>query len=97
MSAPDLSPQPAYRVPWRIARDDRAHPLVVNISGEAADLVRVFRSDHATSDHTQFWGRVHPAGHIEVCLCDADLDRLIVSIAWFRVTDRSEYLWRFTL
>lgn len=90
-------PDPAYRVPWRVIRDDSAHPIVVNQSDEGADFVRVFRDDLAARDSTQLWGRVRPGERIELCLCSADLDEVVVTIAWFRERDGQEYVWRFVV
>lgn len=92
---PTDTPAPlAYRVPWRVRRDDPRHPVVVNESQESADFVRVFRDDDA--EHaTQWWGQVLPREDMELCLCAADLDDVIVTVAWFRPSDGLEYLWKF--
>lgn len=87
-------PAPAYRVPWRIRRTDPSHPVVVNDGAESADFVRVFRDDQS-SEGTQLWGQVLPSEDIELCLCAADLDEVVVTIAWFRPADGLEYVWRF--
>ncbi len=95
---PTQSPPPtAYRVPWHIDRADEAHPCVINESGDAADFVRVFHSDDAAGERTQLWGQVLPRERIELCLCGADIDDIVVSIAWFRQSDGLEYLWRFVV
>lgn len=92
---PSASPPPtAYRVPWVIRRSDQSHPIIVNGSSESADFVRVFRDDE-NSDGTRLWGQVLPCEDIELCLCAADLDEMVVTIAWFRPTDGLEYVWRF--
>ncbi|MFF5627299.1 hypothetical protein [Microbacterium sp. LWH10-1.2] len=94
-AVPSFVPFPsAYRVPWHVSRADPAHPLVINHAAEPADFVRVFRDD-AGRDRTQLWGQVLPAEQIEVCLCAADLDEVIVTVAWFRQADGLEYVWRF--
>lgn len=90
----ETPPPPAYRVPWSIQRDDVRHPVIANRSAESADFVRVFRDDRP-ADGTQLWGQVLPAEDIELCLCEADLDDVIVTLAWFRPTDGLEYVWRF--
>jgi hypothetical protein len=87
----------AYRVPWRILRDERAHPIVVNISTEPVDFVRAVRDDPLAGISTELWGQVLPAEHVELCLCDAELDDVVVTIAWFRQSDGLEYLWRFVV
>ena len=91
----DPPPSVAYRVPWHVRRDDPRHPVIVNESSESADFVRVFRDD-AAEEPTQWWGQVLPAEDIELCLCTADLEEVIVTIAWFRPGDGLEYLWKFT-
>ena len=90
-------PPPAYRVPWYVCRDDAAHPVVINHGEEAADFVRVFHEGATGSDRTRLWGRVRPAERIELCLCAADLDAVVVTIAWFRPLDGLEYVWRFVV
>ena len=87
-------PNNAYRVPWRIRRSDPLHPVVVNGSAESADFVRVFRDD-LRNDSTGLWGQVLPSEDIQLCLCEADLDEVVVTLAWFRPTDGLEYVWRF--
>ncbi|MFT4156818.1 MAG: hypothetical protein QM630_02655 [Microbacterium sp.] len=93
----DVPPPLAYRVPWHVAREDPAHPLVTNISGEPADFVRVLRDDRSGYEGTQLWGQVLPTEQIELCLCAADLDEAVVTLAWFRPSDGVEYLWRFVV
>jgi hypothetical protein len=87
-------PDGAYRVPWRIRRGDPHHPVVINDGAESADFVRVFRDD-LRSDSTELWGQVLPSEEIQLCLCAADLDEVVVTLAWFRPTDGLEYVWRF--
>lgn len=95
---PTSSPPPAaYRVPWQVCRDDDAHPVITNDSAEAVDFVRVFCDDDRDADHTQLWGQVLPAEQIELCLCGADLDDTVVTLAWFRPSDGLEYVWRFVM
>jgi hypothetical protein len=95
---PDDAPPPlAYRVPWRVIRDDSAHPVVVNHGAENADFVRIFRDDGSSADSTRLWGRVEPGDRIELCLCSANLDEVVVTLAWFRAGDGLEYLWRFVV
>lgn len=93
----EIPPPYAYRVPWHVSRDDSAHPVVTNRSAEAADFVRVFRGDRDGHDTTQLWGQVLPAERMELCLCAADLDEVVVTLAWFRQTDGLEYVWRFVV
>ncbi|REJ04342.1 hypothetical protein DY023_15695 [Microbacterium bovistercoris] len=88
---------PAYRVPWRILRDERAHPVVLNVGDEPVDFVRVFRDDPSTGIVTDLWGQVLPAERLELCLCSADLDDVVVTLAWFRPEDGLEYVWRFVV
>lgn len=95
---PAESPPPsAYRVPWRVVRTDASHPIVVNDGRDAADFVRVFRDDGAASELTQLWGQVLPSEEIELCLCAADPDDTVITLAWFRPTDGLEYVWRFVV
>ncbi|MBN9213217.1 MAG: hypothetical protein J0J04_00100 [Microbacterium sp.] len=82
-----------YAVPWQIDRRDEAHPVVRNSSAEPADFVRVFRSDGA-SEH---WGQVLPGEDVAMCLCDADLDAVVITVAWYRWRTDEEYCWRFVL
>lgn len=90
-------PPAAYRVPWRVDRADPAHPVIVNASQETADFVRVFCGDRADTERTQLWGQVLSSERIELCLCDADLDEVVVTLAWFRQHDGLEYVWRFVV
>lgn len=93
----DHLPPPAYRVPWRLIRTDSAHPVVINDGPDAADFVRIFRDDDAATERTQLWGQVLSGEQIELCLCSADLDEVVVTIAWFRHSDGLEYVWRFVV
>lgn len=93
----DVPPPAAYRVPWLVRRDDSAHPVVINRSGEAADFVRVLRDDLGGHETTQLWGQVLPDERMELCLCSADLDEVVVTLAWFRQSDGLEYVWRFVV
>lgn len=93
----DVPPPAAYRVPWYVSREDSAHPVVINQSSEAADFVRVFRGDRGGNETTQLWGQVLPAERMELCLCSADLDEVVVTLAWFRQSDGLEYVWRFVV
>src|SRR5690606_28475876 len=91
-----IPPTDAYRVPWRIRRSDPHHPVVVNDGTESADFVRVCRDD-VGSDRTELWGQVLPSEDIQLCLCEADLDEVVVTLAWFRPADGLEYVWRFVV
>lgn len=94
---PSEIPSPtAYRVPWFIRRSDPSHPVVINRSSESADFVRVFRDDQS-SESTELWGQVLPSEDIELCLCAADPEEVVVTLAWFRPTDGLEYVWRFVV
>lgn len=88
-------PEAAYRVPWLIRRDDPAHPVVINHGREVTDFVRVFRDDDVGAESTQLWGQVLPSECVELCLCSADLNEVVVTIAWFRPSDGLEYVWKF--
>jgi len=90
-------PPPAYLVPWRVIRDDPAHPGVVNLGPEPVDFVRVFRDDVERRGVVDLWGQVLPAERIDLCLCASDLDDVVVTIAWFRQSDGLEYVWRFVV
>lgn len=94
---PDESlPPTAYRVPWRVDRIYDRHPLVTNVGAVPLDFVRVFTDLGATAA-TEHWGQMPPGDTAELCLCDADPDRTVVTIAWFRPDDGEEYLWRFVM
>lgn len=90
---------PVYRVPWRVDRTDRSHPVVTNRGAETLDSVRVFLGDDRLPPASEAWGRVAPGESCELCLCDRDLAAVLVSIAWFRPRshDPDEYLWRFSV
>lgn len=93
----DAPPPVAYRLPWRVTRRDRSHPTVRNAGDAPLDFVRVFRRDADGEDHIELWGQVLPSETIEVCLCAADPDEAVITIAWFRREDGQEYLWRFVV
>lgn len=86
-----------YRLPWHVSRDDRMHPSVVNASDEPADFVRVFHARRDDGTATELWGQVLPSEKVELCLCAADLDDVVVTLAWFRPSDGLEYVWRFVV
>lgn len=91
-------PQPAaYCVPWLVTRRDRSHPTVRNAGGEPVDFVKVLRSDADHGRAIELWGQVLPSETIELCLCGADPDDIVITIAWFRQQDGLEYVWRFVL
>ncbi|GAA5028381.1 hypothetical protein ACFQRL_06365 [Microbacterium fluvii] len=92
------SPAPVRPVPWRAERAAGAHPRVINAGREPLDFVRAF-IDAAPVRATEHWGQVLPGEAIEICLCDADVERTeaIVTIAWFQPRDGLEYLWRLVL
>ncbi|WP_424936755.1 MULTISPECIES: hypothetical protein [Bacteria] len=93
----DAGKTPAYAVPWTIDRRDRAHPVVTNGDTRAVDFVRVFASTGSGAQRTQLWGRVEQGEQLEICLCDADPDDLVLTLAWFRPGDGLEYVWRFVV
>lgn len=82
-----------YRVPWSVDRGAERHPTVSNLSDEPADFVRAFRSD-GVSEH---WGQVLPGEQVTLCLCEADIDSVQVTLAWYRWRSDEEYCWRFVL
>lgn len=94
----DLPPQlpAAYPIPWHVDRRDRLHPVVTH-TGDAVDFVRLFADDRHGTGRTQLWGHVRDGDQMELCLCDAPIDDLVVTIAWFRIGDGLEYLWRFVV
>lgn len=60
---------------------------------------RSYRGPHAAT-HRSFrtaTAQVLPSEDVELCLCAADLDEVVVTIAWFRPTDGLEYVWRFVV
>lgn len=90
-------PPPAYAVPWHVVRDDRAHPSVVNSGRDPVDFVRVFHHDSEHQVVTDLWGQMLPGERVDLCLCDVDLDDVVVTLAWFRQSDGLEYIWRFVV
>ncbi|WP_309067001.1 hypothetical protein [Microbacterium sp.] len=90
-------PTAAYLVPWLIVRDDRAHPGVVNIGRDPVDFVRVFHHTLEAAVVTELWGQMLPGERVDLCLCDADVDDVVVTLAWFRQADGLEYVWRFVV
>ncbi len=97
LNPPDDRAPCAYRVPWSVDRVFDTHPLVTNTSPTAADFVRVFTWSPDAGATTEHRGRVLPGETVELCLCEADPDEAIVTIAWFRQEDGLEYVWRFVL
>lgn len=96
----DMTPPPpptAYCVPWVVTRNDRTHPMVMNAGKEPVDFVKVLRSDADDGRLVELWGQVLPNETVELCLCDGDVDDLVVTIAWFRQRDGLEYVWRFVV
>lgn len=92
------SPPPsAYCVPWVVTRGDRTHPIIMNAGKEPVDFVKVLRSDAEDGGLVDLWGQVLPTETIELCLCDSDIDDVVVTIAWFRQRDGLEYVWRFVV
>ena len=89
-------PSLAYRVPWHVDRIYDRHPLITNVSRAPLDFVRVF-IDRGAAATTEHWGQMTPGDTAEVCLCDADPDDTVVTLAWFRPEDGEEYLWRFVV
>lgn len=83
----------AYRVPWRVHRVSESHPLVVNAGDESVDAVRVFRLDGTT----ERWGRLLPGETVDLCLCGADLDDVVLTVCWLRPSTGIEYAWRFVM
>lgn len=89
-------PLTAYRVPWRVDRIYDRHPLITNVSLSPLDFVRVF-IDRGAAATTEHWGQMAPGDTAEVCLCDADPEDTVVTLAWLRPDDGKEYLWRFVM
>lgn len=83
-------------MPWCVARTDLMHPVVFNAGSESVDFVRVFRDDDFSRGH-DLHGRVAPGGCFDVCLCDADLDAVTITLCWFRGDTDEEYIWRFVV
>ena len=67
---------------------------MTNHSGDALDFVRVFREDASGQEQFELWGQVLPRERVELCLCTADIDGVVVTVAWFRQADGLEYVWR---
>ena len=89
-------PPLAYRVPWRVDRVYDRHPLITNASAATLDFVRVF-TDDGVAQTTEHWGQMPAGDTAELCLCDADPDDTVVTVAWFRPDDGAEYLWKFVM
>jgi len=94
---PQRPPAIAYCVPWVVTRGDRAHPVVMNAGREPVDFVRVLRMDAAQNELVDLWGQVLPTETVELCLCESDIDDVVVTIAWFRQLDGLEHVWRFVV
>ncbi|WP_203579809.1 hypothetical protein [Microbacterium hibisci] len=92
----DPRPPLAYRVPWRVDCLYDRHPLVTNAGAVALDFVRVF-VEHGSMSTTEHWGQMPPGDTAELCLCEAEPDDTVVTLAWFRPDDGAEYLWRFVM
>lgn len=99
-------PPDSYPLPWRIDRTSRAHPRVANASAGTLDFVRVFVEQPASPTRargvrrpatTEHWGQMLPGETAELCLCDRDLDDLVMTLAWFRPETGVEYVWRFVV
>jgi len=91
------APPTAYCVPWVVTRGDRTHPVVMNAGKEAVDFVKVLRTDAQDGRLVDLWGQVLPTETIELCLCDSNVDDVVITIAWFRQRDGLEYVWRFVV
>ncbi|MGN7862176.1 hypothetical protein ACTJI8_16450 [Microbacterium sp. 22303] len=89
-------PQPSYPVPWHVDRRDRTHPMVTN-RGATVQFARVFARTSRAPGRTLMWGHVEHGEQMEVCLCDTDVDDVVVTLAWFRPEDGHEYIWRFVV
>lgn len=89
-------PDASYPVPWSVDRRDRTHPVVAN-AGASVDFVRAFARSSADPGRTMLWGRVRSGEQMEICLCDTDVDDVVVTLAWFRPEDGLEYVWRFVV
>jgi hypothetical protein len=87
---------PSYPVPWSVDRRDRTHPIVANRAG-TVDFVRVFARTTQDPGRTQLWGQVRLGEQLEICLCDTDIDDVVITLAWFRPDDGLEYVWRFVV
>lgn len=86
----------SYPVPWSVDRRDRTHPVVTNRTG-IVDFVRVFARTTQDPGRTQLWGQVRLGEQLEICLCDTDIDDVVITLAWFRPDDGLEYVWRFVV
>lgn len=97
LHALDIADPGPYSVPWRVDRVHGTHPLVTNSADRAVEFVRAFVDVGHRARETQQWGRVSPGETVELCLCDHDPADTVVTLAWFRPEDGTEYLWRFVL
>ena len=89
--------EPAYQVPWRVDRRDRAFPVVRNAGDDGADFVRIFSTDAGGESRTELFGEVSPGDRIGLALPPGFLDEIVMTIAWFRREDGLEYVWRFVV
>lgn len=96
LTSDESLPPRAHRVPWRVDRIYDRHPLVTNSGPVPLDFVRAFISLRAMPT-TEHWGQMLPGETAELCLCDADPDDTVVTLAWFLPEDGQEYLWRFVM
>lgn len=93
LTSPDAVAVGLYRVPWQVERVSDAHARVCNDGREPADFVRIFFSDA----RTQHCGSMLAGDAVEICLCDVDLDEVVVTVCWFRRDTGVEYAWRFVM
>jgi hypothetical protein len=70
---------------------------MITNGGEDIRFVRVFARASSDPGRTQLWGHVRRGDQMEVCLCDADVDDIVITLAWFRPEDGLEYVWRFVV
>ncbi|MBS1905727.1 MAG: hypothetical protein JST33_03980 [Actinobacteria bacterium] len=89
-------PELSYPVPWDVDRRDRTHPMVTNL-GATVQFARAFARTSHDPGRTLMWGHVKHGDQMEVCLCDTDVDDVVVTLAWFRPEDGQEYIWRFVV
>jgi hypothetical protein len=85
----------ANRVPWRVDHVYGTHSLVTNAGDTALDFVRVFVDSSSFAPQTELWGQMLPGETVELCLCDHDLEDVVVTLCWFRPETGIEYVWRF--
>nr|WP_274638118.1 hypothetical protein [Microbacterium bovistercoris] len=89
---PALASRP---VPWMVDRLYDTHPVVTNVSAEPLDFVRVLITGGRRAPGMTHWGQMLPGESAELCLCEHELDRTLVTLTWFQPGGGDELIWHF--